>query len=128
MKTAVLKYGFVTGMHHYGSRKLNEGVIYYLQRDRNNAYDSNAVCVLDKNGAKVAYLSRISALHISKIIDEMLNHQHPFLKINGDLEIIRRKPVQRCTIGIRMMDADVEQCKQLLSGSGFSITIKTPKK
>ena len=118
----VFVYGLLAvGMRHYGSSELIVGEGYYLERDRNNPHDENAVAVVERfSGRKRASLKRDAAAIVAALFD-----CHAIHISNGKVALKPKSPAtfhsrrignaQRCNIAFMCRNENREAVTELLS-------------
>lgn len=111
-------------MRHYGNSGLVVGEGYYLQRDRDNPYDENAVAIVDRSGRKNASLKRDAAAVVAGLFDDIHIHIHRNKivlkpKTHPAYHSARIGSAQRCNVGFYCRDEDRQIVEARLSNRRF---------
>lgn len=117
MKKIIIESVYVVGMHHWGGRELKIGEIYYINHEPSNPKDGKAVAVYTDKEKKFkrGYLRREDANFISLLFKENLGQGHFYLKPKSIPEKFNRRagPLQRCNIGFRCNEEDVDRIRNI---------------
>lgn len=104
MKYLIIPNLWSVGMHHWGSRQLEVGMGYRVEREPENPKDPNAVAIL-YDGERKAYLKKNHAFLISKILKMKISNTIR-LKPKEDAVVKSKNigPQQSCTVGFKVKD------------------------
>ena len=117
IKTIVVYSVYVVGMHHYGSRQLEIGDGYTVLHETSNDKDVNALSV-NKNNHIVGYVKKEQSRVLAKLFNDSLVNSRVFMKPKFEPIIRNRRkgPEQRCNMGLRCLDENVNKVRDHLSG------------
>ena len=115
MKNVVIYGVYTVGMHHWSSRELEIGTPYYCHREPGNPYDNNAVAVFKDASYhhKSAYIRREDAEKLAPVFQYVRGSFYLKAK-DRPTKFGRRGPMQRCNVGFKTNDSNIELVKQEL--------------
>lgn len=111
------------GMHHWGRRELEVGVVYYCKREPSNPYDRNAVGVFSDITLQstAGYLRKEDAAALNKVLEFADRNVFLKAKMSAAKFSPRKGPMQLCNIGFKCQDRNIDSVRQLISGYGVQI-------
>ena len=81
MKQAIIRNSYAVGMHHYGSRELSVGPVYYCQPET-NIHDANAVAIYEDSACtkKFAYFKREDSYEVRQLFQLDFDHSSAYVR------------------------------------------------
>ncbi len=129
MKNVIIRGFYAVGMHHYGSRELAIGPLYYAKPEPLNRYDSNAVAIFSEDtlrpGSKVAYIRREHAKIVKELFDGDFIVDKCYLRAKASPEKYSKRsgPMQNISIGFKVADSKKSQLEIVLQKTPFAYKI-----
>jgi hypothetical protein len=113
MPTVIIIEGlYAVGMRFNGPRELRVDHRYFLQREENNRYDRNAICIQDDTTTR-AYLTRSSARKLAPVMDRDIFASKVCLKAKRRAEFRNNKLEQFCNVAFLVKEDELELLRSL---------------
>lgn len=115
MKNVIVYGVYVVGMHRWGPCELEVGTPFFCKREPDNPVDKNAMAVFSEasHERKLCYIRREDAASLVPVF----NYKEGafYLKAKDrPSKFGRRGPMQRCNVGFKVRDSNVDTVRGLL--------------